>query len=130
MSDKSTIAKLLELAISVEKAAEELYRGLEVKFAHHQEVADFWRRYAVEEAGHARWLERLRDTLSPEQLSAPADPLVLKEARKVLQFSIENALRGYRKTRNLLSQYNSGHKIRTQVLFMQSMPILLRHLVR
>jgi rubrerythrin len=80
------------LAISAEKATEELYRRLEAKFAHHQEVADFWGKYAAEEARHAQWLERLRDRSSPEQLSAPADPLMLKDARKILQFSIEDAL--------------------------------------
>ena len=77
MSNKSTLARLFELAIAAEKAAEELYRGLEAKFAHHEDVADFWREYAGEEVMHAAWLERLRDSLAPERLSAPADPDVM-----------------------------------------------------
>ncbi len=46
MSDKATIAELFELAIGAEKIAETLYRGLEAKFAHHPEIADFWCFYA------------------------------------------------------------------------------------
>lgn len=108
VSNKTTVAELFELAIAAEKAAEELYRALEAKFAHHQEVADFWRKYAAEEAGHAQWLERLRRASSPEQLSAPADPLMLKDARKVLQFSIENTLE---KTENLEDAYQLVHRL-------------------
>ena len=86
MSD-NTIAALVELAISLEKSAAEIYRWLELKFAHQQEVVDFWKRYAAEEDMHAQWLERLRDRLGPGKLSAPADPLMLKEARSILQSS-------------------------------------------
>ena len=92
MSNKATVAELFDLAIAAERAIKELYRGLEIKFAHHQEVADFWGKYAAEEAEHAQWLKRLRDTSSPEQLSALADPLMLKDARKILRFFVENRL--------------------------------------
>ncbi len=92
MPDKATVTELFDLAIAAEKAAEELYHKLEAMFAHHREVADFWSKYATEEAKHALWLKRIRDTSSPEQLSAPADPRVLQDARKILQFSIENRL--------------------------------------
>ncbi|OQY21229.1 MAG: hypothetical protein B6I35_08850 [Anaerolineaceae bacterium 4572_32.2] len=44
-----TVAELFEMAIGAEKAAEELYHGLAAKFAHHPEVADFWKEYAAEE---------------------------------------------------------------------------------
>ncbi len=54
MSGDATIAALVELSISLEKSAAELYRWLELKFAHHQEVVDFWKRYADEEDMHAR----------------------------------------------------------------------------
>ncbi len=94
MSGKATVDKLFEMAIAAERAGEALYRGLETKFAHHQPAASFWASYAKEEAGHARWLERLQDRLSMEQLSAPADPKVLQEAHKALQFSVEHALKG------------------------------------
>ena len=96
MPNEATVAELFEMAVTAEKAAEALYRWLEAKFAHYQEVADFWGKYAAEEAGHARRLEHLRDRLSPGQLSAPADPRILKDARKILQFSVENTLRAIR----------------------------------
>lgn len=108
MPNEATVAELFDLAIAAEKAAEALYRGLEAKFAHHQEVADFWGKYAAEEAGHAKWLERLRDTSGPGQLSALADPHILKDARKVLQFSVENRLR---EIKNLEDAYQLAHEL-------------------
>jgi rubrerythrin len=92
MSSTETLAQLIELAIQVEKSAEALYRGIAAKFAHHPELEKFWLRYAAEELGHARWLEHLRKTSSAEQLSMPADPVMLKAAQRMLQFSVDNAL--------------------------------------
>jgi rubrerythrin len=94
MANTETTAELFEMAIAAEKAAEELYFGFEERFAHHQDVVAFWRKYAEEEVGHARWLEGVRDKSSPEQLSAPADPSILKDARKFLRFSPQHALEG------------------------------------
>ncbi|RLC71671.1 MAG: hypothetical protein DRI81_17420 [Chloroflexi bacterium] len=87
-----TVAELFEMAIGAEKAAEELYHGLAAKFAHHPEVADFWKEYAAEENGHAQWLERIRNGLSQDELAALADPTMLREARAALQVSVERAL--------------------------------------
>jgi rubrerythrin len=92
MSDTETTAELFELAIAAEEAAEELYLGLKAKFAHQPEIAEFWREYAKEEVGHACWLESVRDKSSQEQLSAPADPSILNDARKLLRFSPQHAL--------------------------------------
>lgn len=82
MANEATVATLFELAIEMEKSAETLYRDFEVGFAHQRQAADFWHVYATEEAGHARWLERFRNQLSAEQLSAPADPQMLQKARQ------------------------------------------------
>jgi rubrerythrin len=117
MSNQATVAELFELAIAAEKAAEKLYRGLEAKFAHYQEVADFWAGYATEEAWHVKGLEHIRHTLNPEQLSAPADPSMLKGARRLLQFSTENALK---EVRNLEDAYQLVHEFEsseTNVIF-------------
>jgi rubrerythrin len=92
MTGQATIADLFELAIELEDSAQKLYTELATKFAHHQEVADFWKQYAVEEAGHARWLERVRDKLNSEELSAPADPSMLKAAHGILKSSVEKQL--------------------------------------
>jgi len=87
-----TVAELFEMAIGAEKAAEELYHGLAAKFAHHPEVADFWKEYAAEEDGHAQWLERIRNGLSQDELAALADPTILQEARAALRVSVEREL--------------------------------------
>jgi len=117
MSNNDTVAKLLELAIGAEKAAEKLYRQLEAKFAHHQDVADFWRGYAAEEAGHARWLEKLRDRLSPAHLSAPADPIMLKDAYRLAQFSTENALKQIKNLEDAYQLVNELENSETNVVF-------------
>ena len=108
MPKDTTVAALFELAIGAEKTAEELYRGLETKFAHHPEVANFWGQYAAEEVTHARWLERFRDSLNSEELSAPADPHTLEEARAVLGFSVEDALE---QIRNLEDAYQLASEL-------------------
>jgi rubrerythrin len=108
MSNESTIARLLDLAIAAEKAAEELYRGLGTRFAHHEDVADFWREYADEEVMHAAWLERLRDSLAPERLSAPADPGVMEEAHRALQVPVKRRLQD---VHNLEDAYQLAHEL-------------------
>ncbi len=92
MSDQSTVSELFELAILAEKTAEQLYLRLVDKFVHCPDVAAFWQRYAEEEAGHARWLERLHSELPPAERAALADPGTLNDARKILQFSLDNTL--------------------------------------
>jgi rubrerythrin len=108
MTNKATVAKLFELAIAAERAGEALYRGLEKKFAHQQQAADFWGGYAQEEAGHARWLERLQGRLSAEQLSAPADPAILQAVYQALQFSVEQELKS---VRNLEDAYQLASEV-------------------
>ena len=117
MSNKSTVAGLLELAITAEKAAEELYHGLEAKFAHHEDVAAFWREYAGEEAMHAEWLERLRDSLAPERLSAPADPGVLEEANRALQVSVERMLQDVHNLEDAYQLVNDLENSETNAVF-------------
>ena len=92
MTKDTTVAALFDLAISAEKLAEELYHGLAAKFAHQPVVADFWNRYAEEEAMHALWLTQLRDGLSAEELSAQADPTTLREAQAALRVSVKQVL--------------------------------------
>ncbi len=93
MSDASTVANLIDLAIRLENASETLYRGMEAKFANHPDLAAFWHRYAAEEIGHARWLERLRKESGAEQLAMNTDPLMLQAALKLSEFSVDHALK-------------------------------------
>ena len=88
MSNEETIAQLFDLAIAAERFGESLYRGLAARFAHNPEVADFWQTYAEEEVRHAQWLEQIRQAASPEVLATPADPQMLKEAQKILSYSL------------------------------------------
>ncbi len=82
MACAATVEVLFERAIAAERAAEALYRGLEAKFAAHEDVVAFWHSYAEDEVGHAKWLERFRDGLTPEELDAPADCIMLDNARR------------------------------------------------
>jgi rubrerythrin len=117
MAKTATVATLFELAIAAERAAEALYRGLEKKFAHHQPAADFWDSYAKEEDRHAHWLERARDRLSAEQLSAPADPNVLQQANKALKFSVEHALKGIRNLEDAYQLTSELENAETNAIF-------------
>ena len=117
MSEEATVGELFELAIAAEKTAEKLYRGLGARFAHHEEVADFWRSYAAEEAGHAKWLKRLREGLDAGRLSAPADPVTLENARQVLQFSVENTLQEIENLEDAYQLANELENSETSAIF-------------
>ena len=116
MTNQATIAALVELSIRLEKSAAEIYRWLGSKFAHHQEVADFWKRYAAEEDMHAQWLERLRDRLDPGELSAPADPLMLNDARSLLQ-SLAGKLSGIKNLEDAYQLVNELENSETNAIF-------------
>ncbi|MCP4541675.1 MAG: hypothetical protein GY832_31470 [Chloroflexi bacterium] len=92
MTNKATVARLFELAIELEESAQELYHELGQKFVHHPKAANFWKQYAVEEAGHAKWLASLRDDLSTKELAASADTAMIEAAREMLEFPIKNKL--------------------------------------
>jgi rubrerythrin len=117
MSGKATLAQLFDHAIAAERAAEAFYHGLETKFAHHEDVAAFWAEYAAEETMHAGWLESMRDGLSPERLSTPADPLTMEKAHGVLQFSVENTLKGVKNLEDAYQLVNELENSETNAIF-------------
>lgn len=78
------------------------------QFARHEDVAGFWRECAGEEVMHAEWLERLRDSLTPERLSAPADPEVMEDARRALQVPVKRRLQD---VYNLEDAYQLAHEL-------------------
>ena len=92
METETTAAMLFELAISAELLAEELYRGLALKFSHVPEIASLWEEYAADEVKHALWLERLCDSVDAESLAAPGDPLILQHVNKALRIGVEEKL--------------------------------------
>lgn len=88
-----TLADALEIAIGAEKASEKLFRGLEAKFAAYPDLAAFWHQYAMDEVGHANWLEKLRTRLPPAQLALTVDDgPVLEMMQSISHFSVESAL--------------------------------------
>jgi rubrerythrin len=87
-----TVAALFELAIAAEKAAQDLYQGLESMFSHVPVAAAFWHALMEDEAAHAHELEKTRAALTPMQLVMPADPLMMMKAKSILNFSVEGSL--------------------------------------
>jgi DNA-binding response OmpR family regulator len=71
---------VFELALTSEIAARNLYRGLAAKFAHVPAVAQFWQGMMHDEEAHAEQLERLRVSLTAEQLAAPAQSSLWRQA--------------------------------------------------
>lgn len=67
------VESLFKNAISLEKTAETLYRQYEEMFSHCPEVANFWKNYANEENGHAKFIERIFFEVDKKRLSEPAD---------------------------------------------------------
>ncbi|MBN1149401.1 MAG: hypothetical protein JXA78_19220 [Anaerolineales bacterium] len=108
MNQQETVADLFKLAISVEESAGELYKRLEAMFAHEAQVAQFWRRFAEEEANHAGQLRELLSKLNPEQLAAPADPAMLQNAHRILAFSIDSSLD---RVQDLEDAYQLAHEL-------------------
>ena len=107
MSQGATVAELIDLAIEAEESAEQLYREMARKFAHHEEAANFWQRYAGVEAEHAQWLRRIQKTVSPRRLSAPIDFQVFQDAQKLQQI-VPKTLQGID---NLENAYQLAHEL-------------------
>ncbi len=84
MSNQATIAALFDLGFALEESAEAFYRRLAEMFAHEAEISRFWKEYADEEAGHARFLRKLHAGLSEEELNRPTDSLLLENGRQEL----------------------------------------------
>jgi rubrerythrin len=80
-------------------------------------VAGFWGEYAAEEAGHALWLERLRERLDPEELSESADSHALRNARAALQFSVEDALEEIKDLQDAYQMANELESSETNAVF-------------
>lgn len=92
MSKVDSVEALLELAITAEQKNKELYSGLAKMFSPEHSIANFWRGMALEEVQHAQELENIRNSLAPNQLSAPADSSTLEKAKKAVAFSVIESL--------------------------------------
>lgn len=117
MPEYGTIAHLIELAIQGEKLTEIFYLRLEKKFSRFPEVAQFWKSYASEEAGHARWLERLRERADDERLNEPAEQEVLKQAERALSVPIDDLIAGVRTLQDAYDLANELEHSETNAVF-------------
>lgn len=79
-----TVGKLFDYAIELERAIETLYRRIGNMFTHHQDIAQFWKRYADDERGHASYLERVKEALDIRRLSEPAYGGMIHDVQKCL----------------------------------------------
>jgi hypothetical protein len=89
MSGKSTNADVFELAIAIEDLQCEFYKILSEKFAHDQEVTDFWKGMTDDETHHTIILESVRGALPPDRLQAEAGHSIILMANEILEISAE-----------------------------------------
>lgn len=95
MEKITTTYDLFARAIAAEKAAKDFYDGLSHIFSHVPEASLLWKQMKDDEDLHARELEDIRNGLTAEQLSSPADRSLAGEATAELRnFSGKLALRG------------------------------------
>jgi hypothetical protein len=92
MSNPVTVEQVFEVSIAAERAVEDLFHGLEAKFAPYADLVLFWRQYAAEEAGHVRWLLSARARLSPEQLASPVSAETVEAMRQTAALSVAQVL--------------------------------------
>jgi hypothetical protein len=112
-----TVAQAFEVAIAAEKAAERLFQGLEAKIAHHEDVATFWKQYALDEAKHAEWLEGLKARLTTEQLSRLVDAHTVELLQTVSGISVEKALLGVKNLEDAYQLVNDIENGETNAIF-------------
>jgi rubrerythrin len=75
-------------------------------FESHEEISAFWKRYAAEETGHATWLKRLRERLSADEMTAPADTNMLEMMNSLRELSMDGLLN---KVENLDDAFQLAH---------------------
>jgi len=117
MPENGTIGHLIELAIRGERLTELFYVKVAARFSQHPEVAEFWKGYAAEENGHARWLEKLRERADPVRLSQPADPVVLQQAEQALSTPVDALLAGIKTLQDAYEVANELEHSETNAVF-------------
>jgi hypothetical protein len=113
----ATINELFDMAIAAERTAERLYLGLEKKFSHCEDVAAFWAKSASEEIQHATWLESLRARINEKRLADPADSEIVRQAERVAEFSVEDALADVRNLQDAYVLANDAESSETNTIF-------------
>jgi hypothetical protein len=117
MPEFGSVGHLIGLAIQSERALERLYRSMSEAFGQVPEVANFWRSYAGEEAGHARWLESLRDKTGEDRLNQPVDPEILRLAERSLSTPMDMLLNQVTDLEGAFDLANELEHAETNVVF-------------
>ena len=116
--DDVTVAQAFEVAIATERAAERLFQGLEAKFAHHEDIATFWKQYSLDEAKHAKCLEGLKGRLTTEQLSKRVDNHTVRLLQTAAGYSVEKALLGVKNLEDAYQLVNDFENGEINVIFL------------
>ncbi|MGD8786104.1 MAG: ferritin family protein [Phycisphaerales bacterium] len=86
LDSQQTISYLIRQAIEAENYARGIYLQLSQMFAHVPEISSFWKDLAADEVEHADILKEIQDSLSADQLDAPAEHQLLESIGKVISF--------------------------------------------
>ena len=73
LGSKETIGELFDRAIEIEHEAASIYTEFSRLFSHVPGLSAFWKGLVDDEMLHARTLEDVRKSLTPEQLLSPPD---------------------------------------------------------
>jgi rubrerythrin len=84
-----TVSDLIDLAITAENTARKVYLGFTHKFISQPDASDFWQTMADDEREHARILSKMREHLSPEELSRPIDARLAEKAEHMRDLDVQ-----------------------------------------
>ncbi len=92
VSREKTVEFMISTLLQAETAAQTFYLWLMDAFAHEPDAAQVWWKMGADEAAHIRLLERVLNSLPPEQRLSLVDPLMLEKAIAAARFSPHRAL--------------------------------------
>ncbi len=108
MNQSPTIAELLDLLEKGERQTERFYLSLAEMFLHQPDAAEVWWEMASGEAHHLWLLEKAREAFTPQQLSRPADPGMVEDARRRAGIDVERLLS---RIETLEDAYQTAHEV-------------------
>ncbi len=85
MSTSQTVENLMDLSEAIEKEMVTFYCRLRQMFSHVPEAEEFWIKLRDDEISHLIELDRIKRSLSPVQLSAPAEKSIVDKAECVFR---------------------------------------------
>lgn len=86
MKENQTVENLLDLSLAIENEMVTFYRRMRQMFLHVSEAEELWINLRDDEFNHIIHLDQIKGSLSPDQLSAPADRSMIEKAKRVLGF--------------------------------------------